>query len=84
MNKINYWFLTSILITLIIIFPILTVFVSFFGKTSGYYELLSNTFLLSYISQSLTILVGVLFLTFFLGVLSAYFVSHLFCLLMAN
>ena len=75
MNKINYWFLSSLLITLIIALPIVTVFISFFGSTSGYYKLLSNTFLFSYINQSLIILIGVLFLTFLLGVLSAYFVS---------
>ena len=75
MNRINYWFLSTLLITIIIALPITTVFISFFGSTSEYYKLLSNTFLFSYISQSLIILVGVLFLTFVFGVLSAYFVS---------
>ncbi len=75
MFKINYWFLTSLILTTIIVLPILTVFVSFFGTTSGYYELLTNTFLFSYISQSLVILLGVLILTFLFGVSSAYFVS---------
>ena len=75
MKKINYWFLASLIITLIIVLPILTVFVSFFGTTSNYFELLTNTFLFSYISQSLIILLGVLSLTFIFGVLSAYFVS---------
>ena len=75
MNKLNFWFLSSLIVTLIIIFPILTVFVSFFGTTSEYYELLKDTFLLSYITQTLTILIGVLVLTFIFGVFSAYFVS---------
>ncbi len=75
MNKINYWFLASLVITTIIVLPILTVFASFFGSTSGYFELLSNTFLFSYVGQSLAILIGVLMLTFVFGVLSAYFVS---------
>ena len=75
MIKINYWLLASLIITTIIALPILTVFFSFFGATSGYYELLSNTFLFSYISQSLSILAGVLILTFIFGVFSAYFVS---------
>ena len=75
MNKINYWFLASLVITTIIVLPILTVFASFFGSTSGYFELLSNTFLFSYVSQSLTILLGVLVFTFIFGVLAAYFVS---------
>ena len=75
MNKINYWFLTSLIITLVISLPILTVFISFFGSTSEYYKLLSNTFLFSYISQSIIILFGVLSLTFIFGVFTAYFVS---------
>ncbi len=75
MNKINIWFLTSLFITLMIVFPILTVFVSFFGTTSDYYKLLNDTFLYSYIYQSLIVLFGVLFLTFILGVFTAYFVS---------
>ena len=75
MNKFNYWFATSLLVTLIIILPILTVFISFFGTTSEYYQLLKNTFLFTYINQSLIILFGVLVLTFIFGVLSAYFVS---------
>ena len=75
MIKINYWFLASLLITTIIALPLLTVFVSFFGSTSGYFDLLKNTFLYSYISQSLAILAGVLLLTSIFGVLSAYFVS---------
>ncbi len=75
MGKINYWFLTSLGISAVVILPIMTVFVSFFGTTSEYYELLSNTFLFSYISQSLIILFGVLLLTFLFGVGAAYFVS---------
>ena len=45
MIKINYWFLASLFITILIVLPILTVFASFFGSTSGYFELLKNTFL---------------------------------------
>ncbi len=75
MSKINIWFITSFIISLLVVLPTLTVFFSFFGTTSDYYSLLSDTFLLSYISQSLLILIGVLILTFFFGVGSAYFVS---------
>ena len=75
MIKINYWYLISIAISMVIALPILTVFISFFGSTSEYYFLLKKTFLFSYINQSLIILLGVLFLTFLFGVFSAYFVS---------
>ena len=74
-KNINYWYLSSILVSLLVALPILTVFASFFGTTSEYYELLKNTFLFDYISNSIIILIGVLTLTFFFGVLSAYFVS---------
>ena len=75
LKNINYWYISSFLISLLVALPILTVFASFFGITSDYYELLRNTFLIDYIKNSATILMGVLLLTFILGVLSAYFVS---------
>jgi len=74
-KNINYWYLSSIIVSLLVALPILTVFASFFGTTSEYYELLRGTFLITYISNSIIILFGVLFLTFIFGVLSAYFVS---------
>ena len=74
-KNINYWYLSSLLVSLLVALPIITVFASFFGTTSEYYDLLKNTFLLNYIINSSTILIGVLLLTFFFGVLSAYFVS---------
>jgi iron(III) transport system permease protein len=74
-KNINFWYVSSILVSLLIALPILTVFASFFETTSEYYELLKNTFLINYIVNSAIILIGVLLLTFFFGVLSAYFVS---------
>ncbi len=74
-KNINYWYLSSLLVSLLVALPILTVFSSFFGSTSEYYLLLKNTFLVSYISNTSIILMGVLSLTFIFGVLSAYFVS---------
>ncbi len=74
-RNVNYWYLGSALVSLLVALPILTVFASFFGTTSEYYNLLKNTFLLNYIVNSIIILVGVLSLTFIFGVLSAYFVS---------
>ena len=74
-NKFNIWFLSSLLISLLVIIPILTVSFSFFEDTSRYFDILKKTFLFEYISNSLSLLVGVLILTFFLGVGSAYVVS---------
>ena len=62
-------------ISLLVIIPILTVSVSFFEETSRYFEILKDTFLFEYIFNSLSLLIGVLILTFILGVGSAYIVS---------
>jgi iron(III) transport system permease protein len=75
MTKYNIWFFSSILIAIIVALPIITVFLSFFSETSDYYRILKNTFLFEYIFNSLFILFFVILITFFLGVLSAYFVS---------
>jgi len=74
-NKFNIWFLSSLLISILVIIPITTVFFSFFEDTSRYFEILKETFLFEYILNSLILLIGVLVLTFILGVGSAYVVS---------
>ena len=76
MQKIfNVWLLTSLVISIGVLIPILTVSFSFFEETSNYYEILRETFLFEYIFNSLVLLVSVLFLTFIIGTVSAYFVS---------
>ena len=74
-KRLNIWYLSSFLISFIVVIPIITVFTSFFENTSNYFEVLKQTFFLEYILNSLTLLIGVLFLTFVLGVGSAYIVS---------
>ncbi len=71
----NIWFLFSLLISIFVIIPILTVFSSFFEQTSNYYELLKNTFLIEYIFNSSVLLISVLALTFIIGTSLAYLVS---------
>ena len=61
--------------SLLVALPIVTVFFGFFETTSDYFSLLKNTFLLKYISNSILLLFGVLFLSFLFGVGSAYCVS---------
>ena len=75
MTKYNIWFFSSTIIALIVALPIITVFLSFFSETSNYFNVLKNTFLLDYITNSVIILFFVVLITFFLGVLTAYFVS---------
>ena len=74
-NKFNIWYCSSLLVSLIVAIPILTVFTSFFDTTSDYLILLKNTFLLQYIFNTIFLLIGVLTLTFVFGVGAAYFVS---------
>ena len=74
-NKFNIWFLSSLIISILVIIPITTVFLSFFEDTTKYFEILKETFLFEYIFNSLILLIGVLILTFILGVGSAYIVS---------
>ena len=73
--KINFWFISSLFISIFVIIPILTVFLSFFESTSNYYEILKDTFLFEYISNSIILLISVLLLTFLIGTGTAYLVS---------
>ncbi len=73
--KFNSWYISSLLISFIVLIPIITVFTSFFENTSNYYEILKNTFLMEYILNSITLLVSVLVLTFIFGTGTAYLVS---------
>ena len=74
-TKINIWYLCSLLVTLIVAIPISTVFLNSLSVSGEYLILLKNTFLLDYIFNSITLLFGVLCLTFIFGVLAAYFIS---------
>ena len=47
--RINFWYISSFVISLFVIIPILTVFSSFFDNTSNYYQVLKDTFLMEYI-----------------------------------
>ena len=73
--KFNSWYLSSLIISFIVLIPIITVFTSFFENTSNYYEILKNTFLMEYIFNSFILLLFVLLLTFLIGTGTAYLVS---------
>ena len=74
-KSLNIWFISSLLVSLSVLIPIVTVFYSFFEDTSNYFSVLKETFLFEYIFNSLVLLVSVLVLTFIIGTLSAYLVS---------
>ena len=71
LKKINFWFLSSLLVSIFVAIPIVTVFTSFFEDTSNYYQILKDTFLFEYIFNSLVLLISVLILTFLIGTSTA-------------
>ena len=75
LKNLNIWFLFSLLVSIGVLIPIVTVFFSFFEETSNYYQVLKDTFLFEYIFNSFTLLFCVLILTFIIGTASAYLVS---------
>ena len=48
-KKINIWYLSSLLISIAVAIPIITVFSSFFQSTGNYSSILKDTFLYDYI-----------------------------------
>ena len=74
-KNVNIWYISSLLISIIVAIPILTVFGSFFETTGIYSSVIKETFFYNYISNSLILLIGVLILTFVIGVSCAYLVS---------
>jgi len=74
-KKLNIWYIGSLLISLIVAIPIVTVFSSFFESTGNYSSTILNVILYNYIFNSITLLIGVLILTFVVGVGCAYLVS---------
>ncbi len=75
LKNFNIWFLASLLVSIGVLIPIITVFFSFFEETSNYYQILKDTFLFEYIFNSFFLLVCVLILTFLIGTTCAYLVS---------
>ena len=75
LKNLNIWFFSSLIISLFVAIPIITVLTSFFDTTSNYYEILKETFLIEYILNSLVLLSSVLVLSFVLGTGAAYLVS---------
>ena len=63
-KKPNFWYISSICVSLFVAIPILTVFSSFFNSTSDYMILLKATFLKDYVINSAVILLGVLLTVF--------------------
>ena len=73
--RLNFWFISSFFISLVVAIPIFTVFTSFFENTISSYEIFKDSFLYEYIFNSLVLLIGVLILTLIIGTSCAYLVS---------
>ena len=75
LKNLNIWLILSLIVSISVLIPIITVFFSFFEETSNYYQILKETFLFEYIFNSFTLLACVLILTFLIGTTCAYLVS---------
>ena len=60
-NQLNKWYFSSLLISIFVAIPIITVFISFFETTGNYSSILKETFLYEYISNSIFLWPRVLF-----------------------
>ncbi|GIS78070.1 MAG: hypothetical protein CM1200mP13_14290 [Candidatus Pelagibacterales bacterium] len=75
LKKINFWFLSSLLVSIFVAIPIVTVFTSFFEDTSKFLSNIKRYLFFEYILNSLILLICVLVLTFLIGTTTAYLVS---------
>ena len=73
----NFLYLFAFFVSIIILTPLITIILSNLSEKSDYLNFFSNNQLIDFSINSLVILFFVLFLTFFLGVISAYLVSFL-------
>ena len=73
--KINFWLISSLLISSLICIPILIILSSFFTELSGYYKLLTETYLYTYVINTVILFIGVILFSFVFGVGIAYLVS---------
>ena len=74
-KNINIWYISSFLISFLVAIPIVTIFLGFFENSGNSFIIIKETFLYEYIYNSIVLLLGVIFLTFLIGVGCAYLVS---------
>ena len=65
--RINFWVISSLLISSLICIPIIVILSSFFNEISGYYTLLTETYLYTYIFNTFVLFIGVIFFSFIFG-----------------
>ena len=74
-HRLNIWYFSSLLISIVVAVPIIIIFSSFFELTSEYSLILKETFLLDYIVNSFILLIGVIIITSIIGIGCAYLIS---------
>jgi iron(III) transport system permease protein len=74
-HRLNIWYFSSLLISIVVAIPIIIIFSSFFELTSEYSLILKETFLLDYIVNSFVLLFGVIIITSIIGIGCAYLIS---------
>jgi iron(III) transport system permease protein len=74
-HRLNIWYFSSLLISIVVAVPIIIIFSSFFELTSEYSLILKETFLLDYIVNSFVLLIGVIIITSIIGIGCAYLIS---------
>jgi iron(III) transport system permease protein len=74
-KNINIWYISSFLISFLVAIPRVTIFLGFFENSGNSFIIIKETFLYEYIYNSIVLLLGVIFLTFLIGVGCAYLVS---------
>ena len=70
-----FFFISALLISIILLLPFLSIFLSFFESQTKHLIFVKETLILDYAINSITLVSGVILLTFFLGTISAYLVS---------
>ena len=74
-KKINTLYLCVFAISLLILTPFCSIFLSFFGDVSEYFYIMKVKLLNLYVSNTIILVLCVLCISFFLGSISAYLVS---------
>ena len=69
------YFVPAALISIILLSPFLSIFLSFFENHSNHLIFLKENLIFDYVINSMTLVSGVVILTFFLGTIPAYLVS---------
>ena len=72
----NFWLVSLWILGLIILAPICSVFITSLSKSDGLWQHLIENVLLNYISNTLTLMIGVSILVTILGVSTAWIVSR--------